>query len=67
VVAMGSRKMTANLLAVYGRHTDRLMVRRYLVCGSEFKIMIVLTGTVSTLYASPFIAARAWIGAPLRY
>jgi hypothetical protein len=33
--------MTANLLAVYGRHTDRLIVRRFLVCSSEFEIAVV--------------------------
>jgi hypothetical protein len=33
--------MIANLLALYGRHTDRLMVRCFLVCSSEFEIAVV--------------------------
>jgi hypothetical protein len=33
--------MIANLLVVYGLHTDRLIVRRFLVCSSEFDIAVV--------------------------
>jgi hypothetical protein len=33
--------MTANLLAVYGRRTDKLIVRRFLVCNGEFEIAVV--------------------------
>jgi hypothetical protein len=35
--------MTADLLGVYGRYSDRLMVWRFLVCCNGFEIAVVLT------------------------
>jgi len=65
---------TANLLGVYGRHTNRLMVRRFwfpllmnlkLWWFLQFGLWVecpLHIGTIPTHYASLSIAERAWTG-----